>query len=184
MTEWNASTDLMAKVRASIRPVQTDEPLRQVLMHDFPRDCSNLPISGGWGYTQVDAVMFVRELFPMQARLDFVPLEYHIAQKIIYEELIIFRPNDYRFSGIDLQRKNQKMIADGERKYDVLDLCITCWSDWHWKQLKQEWEENDLGMRHGFDREAHAAKHIASQVKYERQLWFDITEVFDRGRRP
>ena len=34
MTEWNASTDLMAKVRALIQPVQTDEPLRQVLMHD------------------------------------------------------------------------------------------------------------------------------------------------------
>jgi hypothetical protein len=178
MTGWNASTDLMAQVRASIRPVQTDEPLRQVLMHDFPRDCSNLPISGGWGYTQVDAVMFVRELFPMPARLDFVSLEHHIAQKIIYEELIIFQPDDRRFSGIDMHRKNQTMIAHGERKYDFLDLIITGWSDWHWKQLKQEWEENDLGMRHGFDREAHAAKHDASQVEYERRLWFDITEVF------
>jgi hypothetical protein len=74
--------------------------------------------------------------------------------------------------------KNARSAAGGERKYDVLDLSITCWSDLHWNQLKQEWEENDLGMRHGFDREAHAAKHDASQVKYERQLWFDITEVF------
>jgi hypothetical protein len=182
MTDWDASADLMAKLRASIRPVQTDEPLRQVLMHDFPRDCSNLPISGGWGYTQVDAVVFVRELFPMP--VDFVPLEYHIAQKIIYEELIIFQPNDHRFSGIDLRRTNQEMIADGARRYDVLDLSIKCWSDWHWNQLKQEWEENDLGMRRGFDREAHAAKRDASQVKYERQFLFDITEVFDRGQRP
>jgi hypothetical protein len=138
MTEWNASTDLMAKVRALIQPIQTDEPLRQVLMHDFPRDCSNLPISGGWGYTQVDAIMFVRELFPVTAKPNFVPLEYHIAQKNIYEELIIF----------------QKMIADGDRKYDVLELNIACWSDWHWEQLKQEWNENDLGTRPGFDREA------------------------------
>jgi hypothetical protein len=179
MTEWNASTDLMAKVRALIQPIQTDEPLRQVLMHDFPRDSSNLPISGGWGYTQVDAIMFVRRLFPkMPGKPQFVPLEYHIAQKIVYEELVIFRPNDSRFSGIELQRKDQKMIADGERKYDVLNLSITCWSDWHWNQLKQEWKDNDLGMRPSFDREAHAAKHDASQVKYERQLWFDITEMF------
>ena len=117
----------------------------------------------------------------MPARLDFVPLEYHIAQKTIYEELIIFQPNDCRFSGTDLQCKNQKMTTGGERKYDVLDLSITCWTDWHWKQIKQEWEENDLGNWHGFEREAHAAKHDASQVKYERQFWFDITEVFDNG---
>jgi len=45
--------------------------------------------------------------------------------------------------------------------------------------LKKEWEENDFGMRPGFDREAHLGKREAAQVKYQREFWFDITEVFE-----
>lgn len=180
MTKWDAGADLMEKIRASIEPVETEESLQEVLKQDFPRDCANLPISGGWGYSKADAIVFVRKAFPVPAVADFVSAEYHIAQKIIYEELIIFRPKDYCFSGIDLKRNSQRLIEDGGRRYDILDFEISCWSDWHWEQLKQEWEDNDFGMRPGFDREAHAAKRNASQVRYGRQLWFDITEVFDR----
>jgi hypothetical protein len=179
ITEWNASADLMAKVRASIQPVQIGQPLRRVLTQDFPRDSSNLPISGGWGYTQADAIMFVRD--QLSVPTDFASLEYHIVRKIIYEELIIHRPEDYHFSGIDLQLIVQRLIKDSERRYDLLKFNISCWSDWHWDQLKQEWEENDFGKRPGFDREAHAAKRDASRVRYEREFWFDITDVFHRG---
>jgi hypothetical protein len=179
--DWNASADLMADIRASIQPVQTDVPLRQVLAEDFPSDCSNLPIAGGWGYVQADAIVFVRDRFPMvPSNPDFVSLEYHIAQKIIYEELIIFRPKGQAFSGIHLDRDSQRLIEDRGRMYDQLEFTITCWSDCHWDQLKSEWEENAFGTRPGFDRDAHLAKRDESQVRYERELWFDITDVFDR----
>lgn len=147
-------------------------------MEDFSRDCLNLPITGGWGYAKADAIVFVRNEFsPPQAARDFVPLEYHIIQKIIYEELIIFRPKDFKFSGIDMTRDAQRTIQDGNRKYDVLECTVTCWSDWHWEQLKQEWTDNDFGEHPRFSKEAHAAKRTASQVSYERQFWFDITDV-------
>ena len=122
--------------------------------------------------------MFVRD--QLSVPTDFASLECHIVRKIIYEELIIHRPEDYRFSGIDLQLIVQRLIKDSERRYDLLKFNISCWSDWHWDQLKQEWEENDFGKRPGFDREAHAAKRDASRVRYEREFWFDITEVFYR----
>jgi hypothetical protein len=89
--EWDASTERLANLRRSIRPILTDIPLRQVLAEDFPQDCAGLPISGGWGYTQADAIIFVRHQFPRPAAPEFVRLEYHVAQKIVYEELIIFR---------------------------------------------------------------------------------------------
>lgn len=180
MLGWNASADLMAEIKASIQPIQTHESLRQVLEHDFPRDCSALPISGGWGYTQADAIIFVRNQFKIPSAPDFVALEYHIAQKIIYEELIIFRPKDYRFSGIALQRSTQRLVEDSTRKYDVLDFTVTCWTDRHWNQLKLEWEDSGFGTRQDFDREAHTTKRNASQIKYDRHLWFDITDVFDQ----
>jgi len=170
----------MADLRRSIRPILTDIPLRQVLSEDFPRDCASLPISGGWGYTQPEAIVFVRHQFSRPSAPDFVGLEYHIAQRIIYEELIIFRADNICFSGIDMKLKLQQLVTDGERKYDCLDFIVSCWSDFHWGGLKKEWEDNDAGQRPGFDLKGHIAKRHAAQIDFERKFWFDITEVFDR----
>jgi hypothetical protein len=177
--EWSASPELMAQIRATIAPVRTDALLSKVLAEDFPRDCSHLPISGGWGYTKPDAIVFIRNQFSIPAAIDFVSLEHHIAQKIIYEELIIFRPKEGRFSGINLKLKGQHLIRDDHRKYDHLEFGITCWSDFHWNLLKAEWEENDFGKSTRFDAEAHASKRITSEITYDRDFWFDITDVFN-----
>lgn len=174
---WDTSSERMANLRESIRPIHTDMPLRQVLSEDFPRDCAGLPISGGWGYTQQEAIAFIRSQFPRPQAPDFVALEYHIAQKIIYEELIIFRAKDDRFSGIDITRKEQRTLADGGKRYDCLEFSIACWSDFHWEILKKEWEDNDGGRNPSFDREGHAVKRNAARIDYERCLWFDITGV-------
>jgi len=177
--DWDISPEQMAKLRQSIRPILTDVSLRQALSEDFPQDCSNLPISGGWGYTQPEAIIFVRHQFPRASASNFVALENHIAWKIAYEELIIFRAPDARFSGIDVKLKMQQLVMDGERKYDRLDFVISCWTDDHWNSLKKEWEDNDYGRRSGFDLASHFAKRRAAQIDYERQFWFDITEVID-----
>jgi len=178
--DWEASPERMANLRRSIRPILIDIPLRQVLSEDFPRDCASLPILGGWGYTQPEAIIFVRHQFSRPSTPDFVGLEYHIAQKVIYEELIICRANDSRFSGIGLKLKSQQLVTDGDKKYDYLNFSISCWSDFHWNSLKKEWEDNDSGKRAGFDLLGHLAKRDAAQINYERQFWFDITDVFDR----
>ena|SRR5271165_4867429 len=90
-------------------------------------------------------------------------------------------PKEYRFSGIAMNLNVQNLVEDGERKYDRLEFSIICWSDWHWDQLRKEWEENEFGKHPGFDGRAHASKRNASQVKYEREFWFDISEVFNRA---
>jgi hypothetical protein len=180
MLDWDASPELMQTILASIQPIQTDRPLRQVLAEDFPRDCSNLPIKGGWGYTQDNPIVFIRDEFPpIPPRPEFASLEYHIAQKIIYEELIIFRQKGDQFSGIELKCIGQRVIEYSGRNYDTLEFSVTCWNVRHWEQLKKEWEENDFGMRQGFDCEAHSLKRSSAQVNYTRNLWFDITEVFN-----
>jgi len=76
---FDAPPELMAGILASIKPVQTKKSLRKVLAKDFPRDCSDLPIEGGWGYAKEDAIVFVRSRFPVPATADFVPLEYHLV---------------------------------------------------------------------------------------------------------
>jgi hypothetical protein len=178
--EWDSSPERMANLRQLIRPIQTDIPLRKVLSEDFPRDCANLPISGGWGYTQPEAIIFVCHEFPQPSAPDFVGLERHITRKIIYEELIIFRPGDSCFSGIDMKLELQKLVADGEREYDCLDFAVSCWSDFHWESLKNEWEDSDSGQRSGFDLKGHIARRDATRIDYTRQFWFDITDIFTR----
>lgn len=176
--EWDSSEEAIAKLRHSIQPISIDLPLKEILAEHFPKDCADLPISGGWGYTMAQAIVFEqREKAPPWER-DFVGLEYHIAQKIIYEELIIFRPKEARFSGIDLKLNTQGMTIANERKFDCLNFAVTCWSDVHWDFLKSEWERNDFGRRTGFDIEGHTAKRAAAKIEFERQFWFDITNVF------
>src|SRR5262245_27013580 len=120
--EWDTSPKRMAALQQSIRPILTDVPLRQALSEDFLQDCANLPIAGGWGYTQREAIIFLRQQFPRPSEANFVGLEYHIVQKIIYEEMIIFSAQDDRFSGIDLERKSQELITESNRIYDSHDF--------------------------------------------------------------
>lgn len=153
--------------------------LGTALSKHFPQDCANLSISGGWGYTQTSAIVLLKTDSELPFMSSFVPIEYHIADKIVYEELIIFRPKGYKFSGIRKSLKRQSLMTVGSRKFDKLQFAVTCWSDWHWEQLKDEWEANDFGNHPGFDRAVHEAKRRASQINYDREFWFDISEVFN-----
>jgi hypothetical protein len=179
--EWDTDAATMEAIRQSIRPILTELPLRQALAEDFPRECRDLPVAGGWGYAQSDAIVFRRDDFPSdRAARDFASLEYMIAQKIIYEELIIFQPKGAQYSGIDMELVSQALRSseDSRRHYDILQFRISCWSDQHWEALRQEWEENEFGTKPGFSRERHDQKRSASRIQYEHTFWFDITEVF------
>ena len=175
--DWICSPELIASLSSSIRPVTIDAPLRQVLSEDFPKDCSGLPISGGWGYSQSDAIIFDRSKFASAiAARDFVSLEYHIVRKIVFEELIVFREKNNRFSGIDLEPDKKALIQEDDRMFDCLDFRISCWADQHWEWLRDDWERH--GQLSSFDSASHLAKREASKIVYARQFWFDITGVF------
>jgi hypothetical protein len=162
--EWDANPETIAKIRASIAPVRTDIALDKALAKDYPGDCLNLPISGGWGYTQADAIVFVRDRFPDPGLVDYVPLEYRIAKKIIDEELVVTRPADSRFSGIDVQLITQSLSEVDGKKFDCLEFEIASWSERHWEQLKKTFEENDNGTRRGFDTDAYKQRILDAQI--------------------
>ena len=70
---------------------------------------------------------------------------------------------------------------ESNRIYDRLDLIVSCSSDAHWEDPQAKWAENDFGRRPDFDVEDHLTRRDAAQVRYERQFWFDITDVFERA---
>jgi hypothetical protein len=123
--------------------------------------------------------VFIRDQFPQPDLPDFVSLEYSIARKIVWQELVISKPKGQQFFGHITGLKAAHTVEQGGRTYDCLQFIVQCCSEWHWAQLNNEWEKSECGRRPGFDVDAHVAKRNASEFTYGRELWFDITDVFD-----
>lgn len=169
---WDASPELIARLRASIKPLEPATELKSVLAHDFPETCSNLPISGGWGRAKERAIVLV----PSPASQDVSKLEELVAKHIIYEELIVFRPFDDRFNGIIVTVAERRRVANGS-KFDHVRVQVTCWSEAHWQALANEVIKHDQGRAPTFDSAAFVAMREAAKVTYERDFWFDVGKV-------
>lgn len=169
---WEVNPDYIQEMHNRLSPIKTDLPLKRVLLEDFKAD---LPIDGGWGYSPDTAVRFIKtdEVY------HFVQMEYQIAQWLLYEELIIFRPDGDKHSGIEHKMIGQSLLEHEGRKMDRLDLKVTCWHDFYWEKLKQEWGEQN--KTNGPDQnflDKHASKRAQSQMSFERTFYFDIDDVF------
>ena len=169
---WEVNPEFIREMHNRLCPVKTDMSLKRVLMEDFK---VNLPIEGGWGYSPETAIRFIKtdEVY------NFVRMEYQITQWLLYEELIIFRPDGDKHSGIKQELDRQYLLEHEGRKMDRLDLKVSCWHDFYWEKLKSEWEEYS---RINKPDEAfliqHEKKRTEAQLHFERTFYFDIKDVF------
>jgi len=106
------------------------EAPREILAEDF-KSLGTMPIRGGWGYTMTDAVVIDKNDPIVQKGMPFdgVGLEYLFVEKRIYEELIIFRPENDRFSGIEWKCLKQRLTHSKDRSFDVLTFEVTALPD-------------------------------------------------------
>ena len=114
--------------------IRSAETPREIIAADFKSLREELPISGGWGYTKEDAVVIDRN-DPVVSKgmpFDGVEIEYIFVEKRIYEELIIFRPKDDKYSGIEWNLLKQKCTSDNGKKYDVLSFEVKAIPDLDW----------------------------------------------------
>lgn len=112
-----------------------------------------IPISGGWGYSLEDAIVFDKEFTEPSFNYlgDFVSLEYLIAEKRFYEELILSQ--SYKNSIIQWRLVTQELIFDRGRNYDCLRIEVNVYEeDWCLEQNKIDFS-------------------------YTTEVWFDITLV-------
>ena len=162
-----------------ILPVTGREPPRVVLAVDFPSLQGGLPVQGGWGYAMEDACVFDKAdpLVDPGLPFDFVGMEYIFVQKRTYEEMIICRPEGQKFSGIDWELLEQRLVQDGGRSFDKLVFKITALRDEDWNELKAEYEGPDGYGTPGFDAEAHEQRWQEKLVQMTREFWFDVTHA-------
>jgi len=161
-------------------PIKSDESPRDILATDFKSLRGGLPISGGWGYTQADACIIEKNdpLVNPSLPFDGVGVEYAFVEKRIYEEMIIFRPDGEKFSGIKWNLLEQNYKFEAGRHFDGLVFEITAFQESDWEELKAEFE-GEQGYGHtGFDLEAHERKSQEKMVRLTREFWFDITSFY------
>ena len=133
-----------------IDKIITDESPREIIADHFQSLRGELPIRGGWGYSQEDAVIIDKNdptVIPGMP-FDCVGIEHIFIEKRIYEELIIFRPENDRFTKIQWDLKTQELIEIDNRVYDKLIYSITAWRDRDYEALQKErnpeWDLDNL----------------------------------------
>jgi hypothetical protein len=163
--------------------ISTRESPRKVIAADFKSLTSELPIRGGWGYTQADACIIDKNdpVVDRTVPFDGVALEYLFVEKRIYEEMIIFRSDGEKFSGIRWNLDKQDLVKDGGRSFDRLVFDITAFRDADWEQLKAEYDGPQGHGASGFDEEAHERRRQEKMVRLTREFWFDITSFYGQG---
>lgn len=159
--------------------LKTQETPRDIIEADFP-SVGKLPISGGWGYDQATACVIDNNDPCVDPSLPFngVAIEYTFAEKRLYEELIVFRPNGQRYSLIDKHLIQQSLRQVDDRIYDVLIFEVTALWDEDFNFLKQAYEGPNGVSNPDFDHKAHEALHRSMIRSGIREYWFDITSFY------
>ena len=163
-----------------IEPIMSKESPREVLMADFKLLKGGLPIRGGWGYAKEDACVIDKNdpIVVTSLPFDGVGIEYIFVEKRIYEEMIIFRPDGEKFSGIRWELQKQYLLREADRVFDRLVFEITAFLDRDWEELKAEFEGPDGHSSPTFDKEAHEKKRREKMVTFTREFWFDIGSFY------
>jgi len=181
MENWQCSTEMIEMLTRAITPVVSGKSLRETLSEHFIEEFEELPIVGGWGYTKENAVKFVKSEFIKIHKSDFIPLAYKICEHIIYEELIFSRNENDQYKEIAIYQKKQSILSEKDKKFDVLKFEIECWHDQHLGFLDFEFfintDHNGKIIDKSIDAEIIKRKN-ESKITYQRDLWFDITDVF------
>jgi hypothetical protein len=167
-----------ARILATITPIESAEPFPDLLRHDFLA-CRDMPVGGGWGYSQSDAITFLRA--EGVKTYDFVGMEYVIAEKRTYEELIIFRQGDARFSGIAIEVTKQALVHEAGKAYDRIDFRVRCWPELCWEALKEDWGKIGHLPSDSYEVALHKLHKVNNMVELDMTCWFDITQVFNSG---
>lgn len=151
-------------------PIVSDESPRKV----FKTYGKNLPIQGGWGYSQADACIIDRNdpVVDPSVAFDGIAVEYEFIENRIREEM---NAAPWKYLDVEWEMSLQFLIHDGGRHFDQIFVEVSAIELEDWIELKAG--PNGHGSP-GFDPEAHGKKREEQRIRFEREFWFDITSFF------
>lgn len=154
----------------------TKEPPRQIIFEDFKID---LPIKGGWGY-DLDSACIIDKTDPTVSKgmpFDGVGIEYVFVEKRIYEEMIIFRKADEKYSGIRWDLDNKELLFHNEKPYDKLVFNIVGFSDAIWDELATRFEEIQKSGKLELMDDLNVYRE-SKALRFTREFYFDISSFY------
>ena len=102
-----------------LHPIKSEESPREILAARFQVIARRSSHPWRLGLLQEDACIIDKNdpLVDPSVPFDGVGLEYVFVEKRIYEEMIIFRPNEEKFSGIEWNLQQQRVFHEGGRAF-------------------------------------------------------------------
>lgn len=167
--------------KLEIIPIRCSETLREVLLKDFKSIGKELPIKGGWGYSKEDAIIIDKN---DPAAVNWQPfngvaMEYLIAEKRVFEELIIFRKKDDQFRQIRRVWNRQELHwGEGGKKYDVIKYHINAFHDVDFNAIDAEVQERIM-KEENFDFVKFFESKNDLRYEYEAEFWFEISSFMN-----
>ena len=154
----------------------TKESPRQIIFEDFKLD---LPIKGGWGYDFETACIIDKNDPTLSSAMPFngIDIEYVFIEKRIYEEMIIFRRNDEKYSGIRWNLETQEMLLNQDKPYDKLVFNIVGFKDEVWNELTSRFQEIQQSGKLELIAELDAYRELKA-LRLVREFYFDISSFY------
>ena len=154
----------------------TRESPRQIIFEDFKID---LPIKGYWGY-DIESACIIDKHDPTVDRevpFDGVSIEYVFVEKRTYEEMIIFRSDHEKYSGVRWGLKKQELLVNKGKIYDKLIFNVVGFTDDIWDELTSRFEEIQKSGNLELMTELDAYRE-SKALRLTREFYFDITSFY------
>jgi hypothetical protein len=154
----------------------TKESPRQIIFEDFKID---LPIKGYWGYDIESACIIDKNDSTVSQEMPFngVAIEYVFVEKRIYEEMVIFRGDDEKYSGIRWDLDKQELLFVNDKPYDKLVFNVVGFTDAVWDELTSRFEAIQKSGNLELISELDAYRE-SKALRLVREFYFDITSFY------
>jgi len=154
----------------------TKESPRQIIFEDFKLD---LPITGGWGYEFERACVIDKNDSIVSKELPFngVSIEYVFVEKRIYEEMVIFRQANEKYSGIRWELKTQELLFKDDKPYDKLTFNVVGFTDEVWDELTNRFEAIQKSGKLELISELDAYRE-SKALRLVREFYFEISSFY------
>jgi hypothetical protein len=154
----------------------TKESPRQIIFEDFKID---LPIKGYWGYDIESACIIDKNDSTVSQEMPFngVAIEYVFVEKRIYEEMVIFRGDDEKYSGIRWDLDKQELLFVNDKPYDKLVFNVVGFTDAVWDELTSRFEAIQKSGKLELISELDAYRE-SKALRLVREFYFDITSFY------
>jgi hypothetical protein len=153
---------------SQFKQITSEEPIKKIIKAAFDTD---LPIEGGWGYTQGLATIIT-------ANPNTIPLsqfEHMIASMRAYMEMNMTLPKKERYGSINLNETTRNTVKKKEQLFHKVTYEISAMKEDAYTTFIEEYKES-YGKEE-FDMEKHFQRRKEATLTRIETHWFEVSQV-------